>query len=741
MAPARSLASACLFLISLLLLPTFASGQVPLRGTVTDASGAALARVPVSLVRPDGTTVSTTLTDAGGVFEFAVPCEHCSATTSLAGFNAGAVTLEAGTTALLVLSIAPVRESVVVTATRNAVPTGQIAASVTVFDREAIERRGDALVGDLLRQAPGAAVVQNGGRGNLTSLFVRGGENNYTKVLLDGIALNEPGGAFNFGGLSTGHIDRVEFVRGAHSALFGSDAMAGVLHLVSARGRLGTRPALAGEFSGGSLGTLRGSATLSGGTARWDYSLYGGRSETDNLEPNNHFGSTTISATAGTTMAAGVTVRLVGRYEDSRVGTPGQTAFGRPDLDAFFTQSHLVGGVALEHQATPGFTHRLTYALAQSEQRSTNLLLDAPYTPSYLDRVSPFEFYDFTFDTASRFTRHQAGYQADLRVDHAGVLAGTEFLTLAVDWDGERGTLTDRLEGTRLSPRRDNVGATLQHQHINRRFALTTGLRIERNEHFGTAVAPRVSAAVFLRRGSGAVGGTKLKGNVGRGVKEPTMRQSFSLSPFDLGNPELEAETSRTVDAGVEQRLFGDRVKLEAVWFSNRFDRQISTRTLSFSPYLAQYFNMGRTRARGTEIVAEIVPFDGLRLQANHTFTDSEIIDSSSEFSEVLAAGNWALRRPRHAAQVQVFWDRGRASFDLGGTFVGERSDSDFSALVPAMTTAEALWLWRAQAHLRVSSGATAYVRVENLTDAAYMEPLGYPAWRRTIHAGLRLRF
>ena len=132
---------------------------------------------------------------------------------------------------------------------------------------------------------------------------------------------------------------------------------------------------------------------------------------------------------------------------------------------------------------------------------------------------------------------------------------------------------------------------------------------------------------------------------------------------------------------------------------------------------------------------------DGLRLSASHTFTDSEIIDSSSEFSEVLAAGNWALRRPRHAGQVQAFWDRGRVSLDLGGTFLGDRSDSDFSALVPAMTTAEAAWLWRAQAQLRVTSEATAYVRVENLTDSDYMEPLGYPAWRRTIHTGIRLRF
>lgn len=738
-APARF--SAALLACLLLLCPSYAWAQTVLHGRVVDGSGAPMARVPVTLIDADRAVVATTLTDATGAFRFERPCQSCRAHAALPGFTAASAPLTPDLGVTLTLAIAPVRESVVVSATRGDAPTGQLAASVTVLDAAAIERRGDALVGDILRQAPGTAVVQNGGRGNVTSLFVRGGENSYTKVLLDGIALNEPGGAFNFGGLSSGHLERIEFVRGAQSALFGSDAMAGVLQLVSRRGSAGQRPSFAGELGGGSYGTTRGSATVSGGNSRWDYSLHAGRYDTDNREPNNAFDSTTISLTAGGALAGGVTMRVVGRYEDGRAGAPGQTAFGRPDMDAFFTQSHLVGGASIEHQVTPDFKQRLAYSLATSEQRSTNLEFDAPYTPAYGNRTAPFEFYDFTYDSSSRFRRYQVGYQADLRLTHGGALAGAEFLTLALDWDGERATLTDHVAGDATTPRRNNVGATVQHQHISRWVALTTGVRVERNEHFGTAVVPRVSAAVFLRSAGGVIGATKLKGNIGRGIKEPTMRQSFSLSPFDLGNPELQAERARTFDAGIEQRLLNDRVKVEAVWFDNRFDRQISTRTISFSPYQAQYFNVGLTRARGIEIVIEAVPAPGLRLMGSHTFTDSEILDATSEFSEVLAAGNWALRRPRHSAQVQAQWDRGRVSFDLAGTFVGARSDSDFSALVPAMTSAGGHWLWRAQALVRVTTAATAYVRIENLTDKDYMEPLGYPAWRRTTHAGLRVRF
>ena len=745
MTDARLLAAARFIVLSaicsLLTWPAIATAQTQLRGRVVNSAGAPMARIPVSLVTADLAVVTTTLTDAAGSFVFDRVCQNCRAQATLSGFTPASADLSTTAEVTLTLAIAPVRESVVVTATRGDAPTGQLAASVTVFDATAIERRGDALVGDLLRQAPGAAVVQNGGQGTVTSLFVRGGENNYTKVLLDGIALNEPGGSFNFGGLSTGHLERVEFVRGAQSALFGSDAMAGVLQLVSRRGFAGTRPTLAGELGGGGNGTGRASATISGGNARWDYSLHGGRYETNNRAPNNRFGLNTVSLTAGGELSRNITVRVVGRYEDGRAGTPGQTAFGRPDMDAFFTQSHLIGGVSVEHELTPALKQRFTYSLARSGQQSTNLEFDPPYTPRYQDRVAPFEFYDFTFDTSSTFRRHQAGYQADFRVTHGGALAGAEFLTLALDWDGERATLTDRMLDESISPRRNNYGATAQHQHVSRWFALTTGVRVERNEHFGTAVVPRLSAAVFLRSASGNVGATKLKGNLGRGIKEPTLRQSFSLSSFDLGNPDLKAERARTFDAGFEQRLFDDQVKIEAVWFDNRFENQIATRTISFAPYQAQYFNVGRTHARGTEVVVEIVPAAGVSLTGSHTFTASEIVEASSEFSEVLASGNWALRRPRHSGQVQVLWERGRFSVDAAGTFVGKRNDSDFSALQPPITSAGGYWLWRAQAIAKVTSTVTAYVRIENLTDRDYMEPLGYPAWRRTAHAGVRVRF
>jgi vitamin B12 transporter len=345
------------------------------------------------------------------------------------------------------------------------------------------------------------------------------------------------------------------------------------------------------------------------------------------------------------------------------------------------------------------------------------------------------------YDSGSEFRRHHASYQGDVRLTHGGTLAGVEVVTLALDWDGERGTLEDFLNGGVTTPSRNNVGATLQHQHVSGRLAVTTGVRFEDNASFGSSVVPRMSAAVLAHSGGPLWSSTKLKANAGTGIKEPTLRQSFSLSPFDLGNPDLKAEQSRTWDVGVEQRLFDDRAKVEVVWFNNNFTNQISTRTVSLSPYTAQYFNVGKTVARGLEVVLDVAPVTGVRLSASHSFVNSEIIDASSEFSEVLASGQWALRRPRHSGQAQVLLDRGRLSADLGAAWIGRRNDSDFSSLSPAITATNGHTLWRGQLAWRVVPQATAFVRVDNLTDVDYMEPLGYPAWRRAVHAGLRLKF
>jgi outer membrane cobalamin receptor len=703
-----------------------------LAGQVVDQDGGALPRVHVTLLDASGNEVARTFTDSRGVFEFDdTACDHCRIQAMLPGFQTA--TVDAAASSRITLALGPLREAVVVSATRGEAPASQIGSAVTVFDTDAIERRGTPLVGELLRSTPGVTVVRAGGLGNVTGVFVRGGESNYNKVLLDGIPLNEPGGTFDFSNVTTESLDRVEVLRGAHSALFGTDAMASVVQLVTKRSQ---RPNLVASLEAGSYDTRRGAVSAGTARGRWDVSGHASRYETSNRVANNDFRNTTLSGNGGVRLTDSSTLRFVGRGEIGHAGSPGATAFGRPDLDAFYDRQLVVGGVTLDHQRGP-WQQRATYALSASYAESTNLRVDPPYTPAFEGRMAPFAFSDFTYDSVTDLRRHHGSYQVDRRV----VTAGFEHLvTGTIDWDGERAELLNRIAGTVVPASRDNVGGAVQHQLLGRRFALTSGLRVERNDSFGTAVAPRFSFAYMARQHEGPLGDVRLKASGGAGVKEPTVTQSFSPAPSFLGNPDLEPERARTFDAGVEQRLFDGRAKVDFTFFYGRFENIISTRTLSFSPFRAQYFNIGLTHARGTELAVEVAPVRGVNIRGGHTLLDSEVTRSTST-SPVFAEGQWLFRRPRHSGFLDARWAGGPVSLDVHGTFVGTRVDSDFSSLAPAMVSNEGYAVVDLGGSYRLARMITAFVRVENVGDSDYMEPLGYPAWRRTARAGVKVGF
>ena len=627
----------------------------------------------------------STFTGSDGSFRLpAVAAAGCRVEASLSGFRTASAECRTDAPVQLTLNVAPVQETVVVSATRTEVPTGQLASGVTVFDAGDIARRQSTLLADLLRDAPGTTVVRTGGLGNVTSLFVRAGESNYTKVLLDGIPLNEPGGAFNLSNVTTENLDRVEFVRGASSALFGSDAMTGVIQLFTRRGQT-TRPDARFLVEGGTFSTARASASVAGKAGRADYSAGVTELTTDNQEPNNEFRNTTLSGTGGIALGHGANLRAVGRMERGHTGVPGQTAFGRPDLDAFYDRHDGVWGVAFD-QAEGAIHQRGSYGLAISHQASTNLNIDPPYTPSFEGRTAPFEFSDFPYDSHTDLRRHHANYQADLT--SALGAAGTHVDTALVDWDGERALLSDQLAGTSTRASRDNVGVTFQHQALWSRVFATAGLRVEHNDSFGTAVVPRATPGVYVRKEGSRAGATKISASIGKGIKEPTLLQSFSTSPFALGNPDLLPERSRTVDVGVEQRLAEDRVKLELTWFDNRYRDIISTRTVTFNPFVSQYFNIGLTSARGAELSGDVALVSGVRAPGIRSPTRDP--REHVRLQPCFPGGTSAFRRPRHSGFVDLSWIGARASVSLTGSLVGRRVDSDFSSLEPEISSTRA---------------------------------------------------
>ena len=624
-----------------------------------------------------------------------------------------------------------IHETVVVTATGRETPESKVGATITVLDRDQIEQRHALSSIDLLRTIPGVVAVRAGGVGNLTGVFVRGGESTYNKVLLDGMPLNEPGGSFNFASLSPENIERIEVLRGAHSALFGSDAMASVIQLFSVRPESG-RPRINLTLDGGTYDTAHIAAGAGARSGGLEYSIFGSRLQTDNREPNNKNTTSTVSGNATRTLTSGASLRFLGRGEFGRTGTPGTTAFGRADMDAFFRHrdGSFLGG--WNQPIGSRVTQQTSYSHIITKYRSTNLISDPPYTAVFGNLVAAFPSSDFLYDSETELVRHHFEYRAD------AVVGRNQVLTAAFAYDGERGVLTDhRSAAEPQRPERNNTGTTIQYEGSAERVSVVAGIRFENNGSFGFYAAPRVAVSWLLNSGNAELGATRVRGSVGRGIKEPLFIQSYSPSPFFLGNPDLAPERSRGFDIGVEQRFAADRASVEVTYFANRFDDLISLGPADPRTFTARYENIGETRASGIELGGTAVA-GGFHIAAGYTYLDSKVVRSISS-SPIFAPGRQLYRRPRHSGSLQASYSAGRVTVGLGGVFIGSRVDSDFN--FPTISSNEGYATWNASGEVRVAGRTAAFVTIENLADREYMEPLGYRGLGRALRAGLRTRF
>jgi vitamin B12 transporter len=714
-----------------------APGDNAVSGVVVDPGGRPVPRAHVRVLDAGGNETASTFTDDEGRFHLDAS-GTCKVEAALAGFEAATLPCSTGAMRLM-LALAPVQETVIVTATGTETPASQAGASNSVFTAADLDVRREPFVSDLLRSTPGAMVVGTGAPGGVTSLFVRGGDSDYNKVLLDGIPLNEPGGTFNFSNLSTDNLDRVEIVRGAQSALYGSDAMASVVQLFTKRADASDpHPHASATIEGGSFDTVNASTTVSGANGQLDYMLGATRFDTDNQVPNDKFTNSSLTANIGINLGHGATLRAIGRAELEHTGVPGQTAFGRPDLDAFFERHDGVGGVTFDQRVSPSFHERASYSLSVSNQVSTNLVLDPPFTAQYQGHVAPYVSTDFLYDSTTNLQRHYANYQADVKLRRFA--NADHLLTILADWNGERIHLVDRMAVTDSRESRNNFGAAIQEQALWSRVFVTAGGRVEHNESFGTAAVPRASAVFVAHQGRGHFGDTNLRASAGLGIKEPKAIESFSLSPYYLGNPNLLPERSRSFEFGVDQRFAGDRAKLQATWFDNRFHDQIAL-SAPDENFFSHYINVGETRARGAEVGLELVPAPMLHVRSGYTFLDSSVIASTSPTNPLFVPGSQLFRRPRHSGFVGVTITRDRVVLDVNGVLVHSYADSDFESFVPPITQNPGYTAWNGRVSYKVSRQVSLLGSMDNIGNASYMEPLGYPALGRAGRLGVRVGF
>lgn len=761
-------------------LTTLAQGNhATIRGTVTDANEAAVTQARVRLHTASNMLLDETTTNERGQFSFDQLAEgdykisvEAAGLTLLGG--AQVVSIAAGQTAKvsLKLSVSALNDAVIVSATRTETNLSAVPASAFVVSANELARAQRVSVLDALRSSPGVTVIQSGRRGGVTSLFVRGGKSNYTKVLIDGIPANDAGGAFDLSDVTVDNAERIELVRGPQSALYGSDSVSGVLQFITRRGTAST-PEFEFLGEGGSFAFNRQLARVSGANRGFDYSLSFGRLRTNGRDRNDDYQSRTASANLGYRFREQTQLRVTLRNENSGAGVPGPTAVYFPDPDERIRRRRIATGARLDDQTTRIWHQSLAFVYSENNQESFDPAaqdLTKPNTP-------PDTFFAFN-DFVSYFRNHQRRrglrYQSDLILPH------NNLFTAGVDWEQERAVFDSGFTRTnRVAPDRMNTGVFAQNQFAYRnRLVVNAGLRIENNRAdvpaslsnilkslgsapvsgevgFGTVVVPKVAVALTMRSGEASIGATRLRASYGEGIKAATLVEAFSPSPFFLGNPTLKPERARSADFGVEQLFWRDRMRVEATYFENRYRDQVAfvgdpatfggpVKTPAGT--LTNFINYDRARARGLELVAALRPVRRLSVSGHYTLVASKQVAAADviDFSTLkLVPSNEVglplVRRPKHSGAINVAWTSERFDLNLDGFFVGRRRDVDpvtFSRLVYNGGYAK---LDLAGGY-RVTPRVTAFARIENLLNQNYQEALGYPAYRLNFSAGMRFR-
>jgi outer membrane cobalamin receptor len=747
-------------------------------GTVVDEAGAVVGGARVMLRRAGTRESRLVIADDRGAFRLddLAPDEYLLSAEA-EGLSSipspQRVRVDGEERATITLAVSALQDAVVVTATRTETRAAESPSSVHVISAGDLERATRPSVLDALRGAPGATIAQTARRGGVTSLFVRGGESDYTKVLVDGIPVNDAGGAFDLSDLTVDNAERIELVRGAQSALYGSDAMTGVLKFITRRGTSAT-PELELSLEGGSFGFARQWARLSGAAGAFDYAASFGYLRTNGRDRNDDYQNRTASANLGYRFSPRTSLRLTARRESSGLGAPGATAVLYPDPDERARRRRLALGARFEDQTTSIFRQSLSFAYAENNQSNFDPAaqdLSQPLTP-------PDTFFAFN-DFVTAFNNHQRRrafrYQSDLS------LPFNNLVSAGVEYERERAVFDSGFGGrSRVLSNRTNIGFFVQDQlAVSARLVLTAGLRLEHNRAevpealaailaslgsvpyagragFGTKAVPKAAAVFFARRADqGSFGLTKLRASYGEGIKAPTLVEAFSPDTFFLGNPALRPERSRSYDLGIEQLFWRERVRAELTWFENRFRDQIAFvgdpatfggPITTPDGRLTNFVNFDRAYGRGVEFSLKVRPARRWELGGHYTYLDSKVTSAAPviDFATLELApnpevGQPLLRRPRHSGAFNVSYGGERFDLHLDGYFVGRRRDLHpltFSRLAYndpyARVDLSGAW--------RFNSRVAAFARIENLLNRDYQEVLGYPAYRLNFSAGLRFR-
>lgn len=614
-------------------------------------------------------------------------------------------------------------ETVIVTATRVETPIEEIASSVTVISSEEIIRKQKSTVPEVLRETPGLNVVQTGGVGKTTSISLRGANSEHTLVMIDGVEVNDPitvGRSYDFAHLTVDNIERIEILRGPQSTLYGSDAIGGVIHIITKKGE--GKPKIFLSAEGGSFTTLREAAGFSGGNKWVNYSLGLSRTDTNGISAaskkngnyeRDDYANTSLSARLGITPMENLNIDFLLRYINAKSELDTWVfGVGVVDDPNYFQKSEQIflktqGELSLFDKR---WNQKLGFALNDHDRYYKN-----PKDPQH----------PFDFERSSYY-----GELMKLDWQHHLKLHKTNVLTFGFEFEREEGKsryYSESIWGPDQSvfPKKTahTKGYFVQDEvKLWDRLFGTVGIRIDDHSRFGAETTYRIAPAYLIKETN-----TKIKGTFGTGFKAPSLYQLFAPATLwgPIGNKHLKPEKSKGWDAGIEQSFLGGRVVLGAAVFRNDFKDLIQFESLK------GYINVARAKTEGVELTAVGKPVEDLIIQINYTHMDTENKRTDRDL----------LRRPKNKFNLDLNYSfLKKGNINLGLTYVGKRDDMDPSTFTRRVKL-DGYTLVNLATSYQLTPTFQIFGRVENLFDKEYEEVKGYGTPGISFFGGIKLSF
>jgi vitamin B12 transporter len=607
------------------------------------------------------------------------------------------------------------KQAIVVSPTAIETPINQIASSVTVITAKDMERDQRRTAPDALATVPGLNVVQSGGPGGQTSVFMRGTNSNHTKILIDGIDVSDPSNpnrTFDLGQLLTSDIQQIEVLRGPQSGLYGADALGGVISIITKKGE--GPPRATGMIEGGSFGTFNQTAALSGSQDRFNYAF--------NVA---HFRATDVPVTPLQLLPPGQ--KAIGNnYDNMTYSTK---------LGVDVNENLTLNGVARYTDATLRFTgdtfDPVTFAsfpaAAQSTQTVHQLFTRGEAVWSILNGgiknyfgINYSNHWNYNISPGDAAPAINTGDR--LKYDWHAVTKLAPYHTFIVGAEHE----TETLQTATVSAQNVNKAGyiELQSQFANRLF-LTENVRQDDNDRFGDHPTFRIAPALIV-----PITETKLKGSYGTGFKAPTLNQLFVDFPafFFFANPNLKPEESVGYDAGFEQPLFNNRIRFGSTYFHNDITNLIQS---TFDPvtFRSSLGNIGSAKTEGTESFVSAAVTDRVRVRADYTFTRTVDVTTGLEL----------LRRPKEKWSAQVIWNpidplTISATVLHTGSFIDVSRDFSIPRLLaPGYTVVNVA------ADYVITDQVKIFGRIDNLFNVHYQNPTGFLQPSLGIYGGIRV--